>query len=453
MSGESDNNSRSVKLKRRVSRKVTKKNEKHVRGEKRETGYDEEKVTAKMWMRLFGKVFAVAIKALFRPKKLSEHWNHTYAFRSTLMRKSITLAPSNVWIQQHLTRSDMPKPHVGGVKFRYEVTDPLLYEWVLLGKKWDKYPDKVILFVHGGGYYLSSIKTHRYLEAMIARKVGVKLISVDYRLAPGNPYPYGVLDALRTFALLCNQKGYKPSDIILCGDSGGGGLACATTLALRDIGKGKPLAEVLSLARGAPDDNEGNEERLKLHGHFYGDEKLEAEIKEVESLLLANDGRAASLPGGAMLLSPWVDLTLQHESYQSNLGKCYLRLPEPQLRVPHAYVGGKDMDHLLKNDLCSPIFNHYDDICPLYISVGEWELFADEGRKLLERTRSFNSGHSMHGKVYDHMLHVFQSNGEKSSVYVKESYDDMKAFIESVFSQDTPFETVEKQGLKGDDRV
>jgi len=64
-----------------------------------------------------------------------------------------------------------------------------------------------------------------------------------------------------------------------------------------------------------------------------------------------------------------------------------------------------------------------------------------------------DSGHSMHGKVYDHMLHVFQSNGEKSSVYVKESYDDMKAFIESVFSQDTPFETVEKQGLKGDDRV
>lgn len=102
------------------------------------------------------------------------------------------------------------------------------------------------------------------------------------------------------------------------------------------------------------------ERRVAASGHSGGDSELENEFQMLEDLLNARNKRARALPAGALLISPFVDLTMSFDSYQKNLGKDYLSFPEPKERIVHAYAGGKEYEYLTKNDLFSPIFNHFD---------------------------------------------------------------------------------------------
>jgi len=98
-----------------------------------------------------------------------------------------------------------------------------------------------VLYFHGGGYVAGSARTGTHLAAELARRVGGRALSVGYRLAPEHPYPAAVEDGLAAYAWLL-ESGVRPSQILVAGDSAGGGLAIATLLAGGDRGLPRPAA-------------------------------------------------------------------------------------------------------------------------------------------------------------------------------------------------------------------
>jgi acetyl esterase/lipase len=118
--------------------------------------------------------------------------------------------------------------------------------------------EKVILYLHGGGYVTGCIEDHRMLCGLLATATGVKVLIPEYRLAPENPFPAALDDALKIYQWLLAQ-GTSSANIIIAGDSAGGGLSVATVLALKD--------------------------------------------------------KNVSLPAAVLCLSPWVDLTLKNQSH------------------------------------------------------------------------------------------------------------------------------------------
>ena len=96
----------------------------------------------------------------------------------------------------------------------------------------DTQSKQVILYFHGGGYSIGSPKSHRDLCAFLAHYAEISLVSVAYRLAPENPYPAAVEDAMAAYQALLDQ-GFAAADIVLAGDSAGGGLALTLALNLK----------------------------------------------------------------------------------------------------------------------------------------------------------------------------------------------------------------------------
>src|ERR1039457_2916120 len=102
----------------------------------------------------------------------------------------------------------------------------------------------VILYFHGGVYVIGSAAASVPLVSDLARRTATKVITVDYRLAPENPYPAALQDALAAYEGLL-QQGIDPGRIALAGESAGAGLAMAMLLALRDAGKTLPSSAFL----------------------------------------------------------------------------------------------------------------------------------------------------------------------------------------------------------------
>lgn len=98
-----------------------------------------------------------------------------------------------------------------------------------------------VLYFHGGGYVAGSARTGTHLAAELARRVGGRALSVDYRLAPEHPVPAAVEDGLAAYAGLL-ESGASPDRVVVAGDSAGGGLAVATLLAARERGLPQPAA-------------------------------------------------------------------------------------------------------------------------------------------------------------------------------------------------------------------
>jgi acetyl esterase/lipase len=100
-------------------------------------------------------------------------------------------------------------------------------------------PGRAVLFLHGGGYIFGSVATHRDFVARLARATMSKLLAVDYRLAPEDPYPAGIGDACTAYRWLLEQ-GFGANAMAIAGDSAGGGLTISTLLQLRDSGETLP---------------------------------------------------------------------------------------------------------------------------------------------------------------------------------------------------------------------
>ncbi|MFL6557158.1 MAG: alpha/beta hydrolase [Bacillus sp. (in: firmicutes)] len=222
----------------------------------------------------------------------------------------------------------------------------LYAEWLSTGKT---LPDKVILYLHGGGYALCSANTHRPLAARIGASAGMKVLFPEYRLAPEHPFPAAIEDAVNVYHWLLEQ-GYASEDIIFAGDSAGGGLCLATALVLRDQ----------------------NEQ----------------------------------LPAGIVCLSPWVDLTSSGESYQKN-GELdpYLsvRAVKEAVRI---YAGTESLDH----PLISPVFADLTGLPPIMIQSGSHEILQSDALTLADKAKA--SGVNVSLKVWDGMWHVWQISGD-----------------------------------------
>ena len=99
--------------------------------------------------------------------------------------------------------------------------------------------DAAILYVHGGGYLLGSLDSHRHMVAETGRAANSVVLALDYRLAPEHPFPAAVEDAVAGYRFLLAQ-GFKPGRIALAGDSAGGGLVVAAMVAIREAGLAQP---------------------------------------------------------------------------------------------------------------------------------------------------------------------------------------------------------------------
>jgi acetyl esterase/lipase len=204
----------------------------------------------------------------------------------------------------------------------------------------------VLLYLHGGGYVLGSVNTHRSLVMALSRASGIRGLSVGYRLAPEHPFPAAVDDALAVYQGLLDQ-GRDPASIAIAGDSAGGGLALALLLALKQ--------------RGLPQ------------------------------------------PACAALLSPWSDLTLSGEAYQTRL-EADPFLKQEQLAAMASHYVGADA---ASDPLASPLLGALDGLAPLRIDVGDDELLLSDSTQLAERARA--AGTEVELEIWPDMIHVFQA--------------------------------------------
>jgi len=109
--------------------------------------------------------------------------------------------------------------------------------------EWTTTPDadrsRAVLYLHGGGYVIGSLDSHRHLCAEIGRAARARSLAIDYRLAPEHPFPAAVDDSLAAYRFLL-ASGVAAGGITIAGDSAGGGLVVAAMLAIRDAGLPQP---------------------------------------------------------------------------------------------------------------------------------------------------------------------------------------------------------------------
>lgn len=206
--------------------------------------------------------------------------------------------------------------------------------------------DTVVIYYHGGGYVMGSLKTHQELMGRISRVCKAKVLGVDYRLAPESIYPAAVDDGVKSYQWLLDQ-GNSPSKIMLAGDSAGGGLAVATLLSLKQ--------------------------------------------------------NSIVLPAGAFLFSPWTDLTASGESAKSRADN------DPMITIPALLDIAKTYysDANPQDPLISPVFADLSGLPPLLVQVGDAEVLLSDSTRLADNAKSV--GVSVDYQVWEEAFHVFQA--------------------------------------------
>ncbi|KAJ2963708.1 hypothetical protein NQZ79_g1283 [Umbelopsis isabellina] len=143
-----------------------------------------------------------------------------------------------------------------GWDWQSDECEPITGEWIIEESKLGEQssPDidaPVVLYCPGGAYHVCSIQTHRFVTTRVAKHGQCRVFAINYRLAPQHPFPAAVVDALAAYLYLTNppkDANFKPVDaaqLVMAGDSAGGGLVLATALAIRDLYLPAPLALVV----------------------------------------------------------------------------------------------------------------------------------------------------------------------------------------------------------------
>jgi monoterpene epsilon-lactone hydrolase len=205
--------------------------------------------------------------------------------------------------------------------------------------------ERVILYLHGGGYAAGSIASHREIAARLSKAASARCLVADYRLAPENPFPAAVDDACAVYKWLVDNQRCRPAKMAIAGDSAGGGLTVATLVALRDSG--------------------------------------------------------APLPAAAACLSPWIDLEVTGASVDTNANVDPLVSREVLLMFTQMYVGDRNP----RMPLASPLHADLHGLPPLLIQVGSGEVLLDDARRLAERART--AGVKAELEVWPDLPHVW----------------------------------------------
>ena len=210
----------------------------------------------------------------------------------------------------------------------------------------------VILYCHGGGYSTGSSLYARSITTKLASSTSIDVISFDYRLAPENPYPAALEDAMKAWEYLL-LLGYGGREIILAGDSAGGNLALVLTHKLKQ------------------------ENRI--------------------------------LPKSLILISPWTDLLSTGKSHNTRadldpiLNEVYLNA------MIKNYADGEDT----KNPLISPLYGDFRGFPPTYIQVGDYEVLLNDST-LLEK-KMLKDDVLVRIDIFKEMWHVFQMSPFKTA--------------------------------------
>lgn len=219
----------------------------------------------------------------------------------------------------------MAGTHKKMVKYAEHAFDGFVGEWVT-----PKSPkcNGVILYLHGGGYVAGDIDYAKGFGSILAAKNGISVFCAAYRLAPEHPYPAALEDALTAYRYLLDS-GYTGDQIILCGESAGGGLIYSLCLRLKE--------------------------------------------------------RGMSLPCGIMAISPWTDLTLSGKSYKTN-AKCDPSMTKKRLHY-YASMYAKEWT----DPFVSPLFGALDGMPPSLIFVGGDEIMLDDAVEMHKKLRESGS--------------------------------------------------------------
>ncbi|MDQ8160281.1 MAG: alpha/beta hydrolase [Gemmatimonadota bacterium] len=204
----------------------------------------------------------------------------------------------------------------------------------------------VLLYLHGGGYIACSPETHRPLVSTLVRRVRGRAFVPRYRLAPEHPFPAALEDAKAAYRYLLDEQGVAPSQLIIAGDSAGGGLALALTLAVRDAGW--------------------------------------------------------PLPAGVVAFSPWTDLAATGRSLDENTERCAMFAGDTIRRAARFYVG--DADPTLP--LLSPLYGDFRGLPPMLVHASEDEVLRDDAIRVAAAARA--AGVSVELDLWPHVPHVWQ---------------------------------------------
>ena len=226
---------------------------------------------------------------------------------------------------------------------------------------------EVVLQLHGGGYQGRLHNRHRDFACAYASMPGNRMVlSLDYRVAPKHPYPAALEDAVAAYHWLLHT-GYQGEQIILTGDSAGGGLCLALAMYLRD--------------------------------------------------------HDMPLPKCLVLMSPWTDLTASGDSYETNFTKDPLfGNTRESMIYSNCYYGNRDPE----NPYISPLFGRYDGLPPMLFQVGSIEMLLDDSVRAAKKAEEANVEVQL--SIYEGMYHVFQM-GMNRVPEAKKAWEEVEAFI------------------------
>jgi len=208
----------------------------------------------------------------------------------------------------------------------------------------DADPSKVVLYLHGGGYVIGSLDSHRHLAIEIGRAARARTLAIDYRLAPEHPFPAAVDDALAAYRFLL-ADGVQPGGITIAGDSAGGGLVVAAMLAIRDSGLPQPAC--------------------------------------------------------GWAISPWVDMEALGESMISKAAIDPTVQKAGILDMAKQYLNAADP----RAPLAAPIYANLRGLAPLLIQVGAAETLLDDAIRLAQVAGAADVAVDL--QIWPEMIHVW----------------------------------------------
>ncbi|WP_426517516.1 alpha/beta hydrolase [Diaminobutyricibacter sp. McL0618] len=210
----------------------------------------------------------------------------------------------------------------------------------------DAAADRVLLFLHGGGYQFGSLRSDGELAARLGRASGMRVLFAEYRLAPEHPFPAAIDDVLAVWRWLRVEQRMSAQSLAVVGDSAGGGLTVALLVATRDAG----------------DD----------------------------------------LPAAAVLMSPTVDLTSSGASMTDRVDQDPISTPALLRQLASDYLAGADP----KTSLASPLFAPLPGLPPLLIQVGTADLLLSDAERLAKAASE--AGVDVRLEIGEGLPHVYQ---------------------------------------------
>ena len=264
---------------------------------------------------------------------------------------------------QELENYPIPKE----IEIKSTMVDKIPADWIMPS---NPIKDRVILYLHGGGWVIGSPLTHRGLNSTIAEATGIKILTIDYRLAPEHPFPAPLDDCVNAYKWLL-ASGFKSDHIIIAGDSAGGNLTLTTLLKLRDQG--------------------------------------------------------IDLPAGGICLSPATDFTLADDSYFENAETDPILADIGGFWWYVAYLAGEDP----RNPYISPLFADLKGLPPILVQVSSCEMLYSDATRFVEKAKKTGVNATL--QSWDDMTHVFQGTRFELLQEAKDAINKIADFTNQLF--------------------